>query len=152
MGKLNMAAVFLMLMFVSISEALVADVSKYGAKQNADIAQALTKAFKEACASTTQSKVVIPKGTYKLSTVKLEGPCKAPIEIQVQATLIASTEKTTETSWVAFNYIDHLTVSGGGVFDGQGPKVWAISQCGHVQPKVSGRMNPKACTAPVAAH
>ena len=27
----------------------------------------------------------------------------------------------------------------------------AISQCDHVQPMVSGTMNPKACTAPVAA-
>ncbi|KAI9176828.1 hypothetical protein LWI28_007626 [Acer negundo] len=125
MGKLNMAAVFLMLMYVSISKALVVDISKHGARQNADIAQSLTLAFKEACASTTESKVLIPKGTYKLSAVKLEGPCKAPIEIQVQATLIASTEKTTEPSWVAFSHIDHLTVSGGGVFDGQGSKAWA---------------------------
>ncbi|TXG55485.1 hypothetical protein EZV62_020741 [Acer yangbiense] len=124
MGKLNIAAVFLMLMFVSISEALVVDISKHGARQNADIAQALTKAFKEACASTTKSKVVIPKGTYKLSAVKLLGPCKAPIEIQVQATLIASTEKITEPCWVSFNHVDNLTVSGGGVFDGKGPKVW----------------------------
>ncbi|KAI9176354.1 hypothetical protein LWI28_019100 [Acer negundo] len=128
MGKLYTAAVFLMLMFVTISEALVVDISKHGARQNADIAQALTLAFKEACASTTESKVLIPKGTYKLSAVKLEGPCKAPIEIQVQATLIALTEKTTEPSWVLFNHIDHLTVSGGGVFDGQGSTAWG--KCG----------------------
>ncbi|TXG55479.1 hypothetical protein EZV62_020735 [Acer yangbiense] len=128
MGKLNMAAVFLMLMFVSISEALVVDISKHGARQNADIAQALTEAFKEACASTTESKILIPEGTYKLSAVKLLGPCKAPIEIQVQATLIASTEKITEPCWVSFNHIDNLTVSGGGVFDGQGPRVWG--KCG----------------------
>ncbi|KAI9178170.1 hypothetical protein LWI28_023520 [Acer negundo] len=128
MGKLNMAGVFLMLMFVSISEALVVDIRKHGARENADIAQALTHAFKEACASTTKSKVWIPKKTYKLSAVKLEGPCKAPIEIHVEATLIASTEKTTEPSWILFNHIDHLTVFGGGVFDGNGPKAWG--KCG----------------------
>ncbi|TXG55626.1 hypothetical protein EZV62_020882 [Acer yangbiense] len=72
-----MAAVLLMLMFVSIADA-----------------QALTSAYKEACASTTPSKVVVPKGTYNLK------------------------------SWVAFSNINGLTVSGGGVFDGQGPTAW----------------------------
>ena len=92
------------------------------------MSQALTEAFKEACACTTESKVLIPKGTYMLSAVNLLGPCKAPIEIQVQATLIALTEKTTEPCWISFNRIDKLTVSGGGVFDGQGTRSWG--KCG----------------------
>lgn len=123
-----MAVVFLMFMFLSISEAVVVHIGKYGAKPNSDIAQALTSAFKEACASPTPSKVVIPRGTFNLSPVKLHGPCKAAIEIQVQGTIIAQTEKTTDASWVSFAYIDHFTLSGGGVFDGQGPKVWG--KCG----------------------
>lgn len=36
-----MAAVFLMLMFVSISEALDVDISKHGARENADIAKVI---------------------------------------------------------------------------------------------------------------
>ncbi|TXG55627.1 hypothetical protein EZV62_020883 [Acer yangbiense] len=124
MGKLNMAAMLLMLMFVSIADAQVFDIGKYGGKPNSDIAQALTSAYKEACASTTPSKVVVPKGTYNLSPVNFEGPCKAPIEFQFQGTFIAATEKTTEESWVAFSNINGLTVSGGGVFDGQGPTAW----------------------------
>ncbi|KAK2648543.1 hypothetical protein Ddye_016032 [Dipteronia dyeriana] len=128
MGKLSMAAMLLILMFVSIVEAQVFDIGKYGGKPNSDIAQALTSAYKEACASTTPSKVVVPKGTYNLSPVKFEGPCKAPIEFQIQGTIIAATEKTTEPSWVRFSHIDKLTVSGGGVFDGLGPKAWG--RCG----------------------
>ncbi|KAK3184483.1 hypothetical protein Dsin_031769 [Dipteronia sinensis] len=220
MGKLNMAATLLMLMFVSIVEAQVFDIGKYGGAPNSDIAQALISAYKEACASTSPSKVVVPKGTYNLSPVTFEGPCKAPIEFQIQGTLIAATEKTTEPSWVSFNHIDKLTVSGGGVFDGLGPKAWgtcgrnaycknlpivpskvkisgvtfknikgtsstpiavklscssgfpcqgveiadidltytgkeapaALSQCINVQPKVSGKMNPPACNAPISAN
>ncbi|KAL5798052.1 hypothetical protein ACOSQ2_002872 [Xanthoceras sorbifolium] len=129
MGKLNMAAMFLMLMFVSIAEAQVFDIGKYGGKPNSNIAQALTSAFTEACASTTPSKVLVPKGTYNLSPVKISGPCKAPIEIQVHGIIIAQTENDPATTWVSFQYIDHLTLSGGGVFDGQGHKVWG--KCGN---------------------
>ncbi|KAL5798051.1 hypothetical protein ACOSQ2_002871 [Xanthoceras sorbifolium] len=129
MGKLNMAAMFMMLMFVSIAEAQVFDIGKYGGKPNSNIAQALTSAFTEACASTTPSKVLVPKGTYNLSPVKISGPCKAPIEIQVHGTIIAQTENDPATTWVSFQYIDHLTLSGGGVFDGQGHKVWG--KCGN---------------------
>ncbi|TXG55486.1 hypothetical protein EZV62_020742 [Acer yangbiense] len=114
----------LMLIFVSIADAQVFYIGKYGGKPNSDIAQALTSAYKEACASTTPSKVVVPKGRYNLSPVNFEGPCRAPIEFQFQDTFIAATEKTTEDSWVAFSRIDRITVSGGGVFDGQGPTAW----------------------------
>lgn len=83
-------------------------------------------AWKEACASPNASKVLIPKGTYLLNPITLEGPCKASIKIQVQGIIKAPIDisKFKEPSWVTFNRIDHFELYGGGVFDGQGAAVW----------------------------
>nr|POE76426.1 exopolygalacturonase [Quercus suber]POE76427.1 exopolygalacturonase [Quercus suber] len=79
-------------------QASIFDVKQYGAKANADITQALTKAWKAACASTGQSKVVVPGGTFMLGVVPLEGPCKGPIELQVIGTLQAPEQQSGD-SW-----------------------------------------------------
>ncbi|TYH28536.1 hypothetical protein ES288_A02G151100v1 [Gossypium darwinii] len=42
-------------------------------------------------------------------TATLDGPCKAPIELQVEGT----------PKWIAFNRIENLKLSSGGLFDGQ---------------------------------
>ena len=85
-------------------------------------------AWKDACASATASKVVVPKGTFKLSGATLQGPCKAPIEFNLEGTLQAPAVggagfKPGDT-WVAFEHVDFLTVSGTGTFDGQGQSAW----------------------------
>jgi polygalacturonase len=89
--------------------------------------KALTSAWNEACASTTAAKIVIPAGTYQLNGIELKGPCKAPIELQVDGTIQAPADpsviKGTE-QWFKFLYMDHLTLSGKGVFDGQGATVY----------------------------
>ncbi|KAH7576654.1 hypothetical protein JRO89_XS01G0125200 [Xanthoceras sorbifolium] len=113
MGNLNMVAM-LLLLIVSTAKAHVFDVCKY-----------------EACESPTPSKVLIPKGTFLLGQVKLEGPCKAALELEVQGTVIAKTEPGTmkeQGSWVTFERINGFTMFGGGTFDGQGPKAWGT--CG----------------------
>ncbi|CAN4084592.1 unnamed protein product [Withania somnifera] len=87
--KLSFAFI-LMLFLTRLGEAQqqVFDVTKFGATTNGDISKVLMDAFKEACAATSPSTIVIPKGTYPMNQVKLQGPCKAPLELQVQATLI----------------------------------------------------------------
>ncbi|KAK2654415.1 hypothetical protein Ddye_014271 [Dipteronia dyeriana] len=128
MRNLNMSALLFLMLIVSTAKAqpaVVFDIFKYGAKPNTDITEAFSSAFKEACASPTRSKVLIPKGTFQLGGVCLEGPCKAAVEIEVQATLTALTDKpTADGNWVSFKDIDGFTLSGGGTFDGQGPKAW----------------------------
>ncbi|KAL5861775.1 hypothetical protein ACOSQ4_003071 [Xanthoceras sorbifolium] len=135
MGKLNMATMLLMLslLFVSIAKAeTVFDIRSYGGKPNRDILLPLLDAFGDACESPTPSKVLIPKGTFLLSQVSLDGPCRKPVEVQVQGNLIAQTEpedlNQEDSSWITFDHIDHLTLSGGGTLDGQGPKAWGT--CG----------------------
>ncbi|KAJ8532012.1 hypothetical protein K7X08_011935 [Anisodus acutangulus] len=58
-----------------------------------------------------------------MAQVKLQGPCKAPLELQVQATLKANADPkqlSADIEWLTVNYIDRFTLSGGGIFDGQG--------------------------------
>ncbi|GMY24999.1 exopolygalacturonase [Fagus crenata] len=83
MGKnLSIATICLLVLLASIVHANVFDVKTYGAQPNADITQALSNAWKDACAAIGSSKVVVPVGTYKLGLVSLKGPCKGPIEVQ----------------------------------------------------------------------
>ncbi|PKI69743.1 hypothetical protein CRG98_009899 [Punica granatum] len=93
--------------------------------------QTLMSVWKLACASTSPSKIVIPKGTFLLGEVKIQGPCKAPVEIQVQGTVKAPADPSSfkTDGWLTFNYIDKFTLSGGGVFDGQGKIAWEQNDC-----------------------
>ncbi|KAL3572987.1 hypothetical protein D5086_026891 [Populus alba] len=57
--------------------------------------------------------------------LKFEGPCTAPVTLKVQGTLKAPSDpKRLRDDWVAFRNVEGLTVSGGGIFDGQGAIAW----------------------------
>ncbi|KAE8710678.1 Polygalacturonase [Hibiscus syriacus] len=81
-------------------------VAKFGTKAdlNTDLSKPLLDAWKEACGSTTPTTIVIPKGTYLLSQVMLEGSCKAPIELQLEGNVKAPADPKAfkEPKWVAF--------------------------------------------------
>ncbi|XP_075663862.1 exopolygalacturonase-like [Castanea sativa] len=132
MGKnLSIATISLLLVLASTNAQQVFDVKSYGAQPNADITQALTKAWKAACA-VAGSKVVISAGVYKLGLVTLLGPCKGAIEFNLQGTLQAPLDVASfngKDAWVVFQHIDGLTVSGGGVFDGKGQQAWQKNTC-----------------------
>ncbi|XWS47341.1 hypothetical protein CRYUN_Cryun14cG0144100 [Craigia yunnanensis] len=135
--ELNIAVIsVVLLLFTSTAKAqsgVLDVVAKFGAKadEKTDLSQPLLDAWKEACASTTPTKILIPKGTYLLSKANLDGPCKAHIELQVQGTVKAPADPSAfkEPNWVVFNHIDGFTMSGGGVFDGQGPAAWGKNTC-----------------------
>ncbi|KAL6288460.1 hypothetical protein ACE6H2_005970 [Prunus campanulata] len=134
--KLSLLAMLLFLLLASIAKAhaSVFDVTSatYGATPGSDVSNALAKAWSDACASPSTSKVVVPSGTYKLKEANFRGPCKAPIEMQVQGTLQAPADAgqlTRPDTWVGFQYIDMLTLSGGGTFDGQGALAWSQNDC-----------------------
>ncbi|KAK5818145.1 hypothetical protein PVK06_023078 [Gossypium arboreum] len=101
-------------------------VAKFGAKadEKTDLSKPLLDAWKEACASTSPAKIVIPKAT-------LDGPCKAPIELQVEATVKAPANPGAfkEPKWIAFNRIENFKLFGGGVFDGQGTTTYKREGC-----------------------
>ncbi|EXC34923.1 hypothetical protein L484_020040 [Morus notabilis] len=128
--KLNIIGAYFLSLLLALASArkpLVFDVTTYGAQLNMDITQALSNAWKDACASPIRGKVLIPRGTYKLSRATLEGPCKVPIKVQLQGTLRAPTDPSgfnEGDGWVTFRNVDGLTLAGGGTFDGQGSAVW----------------------------
>ncbi|KAJ4825117.1 hypothetical protein Tsubulata_038850, partial [Turnera subulata] len=84
----------------------------------------------------TPSKVLIPGGKYTLGAAELLGPCKAPIELQVEGKVMAPAQPKGE-SWVTFQRIDGLTLSGKGSFNGQGHIAWASNNC-HKNPACKG--------------
>ena len=95
--------------------------------------KALKSAWKDACTSTTPSKVVVPSGWYKLQQIDLEGPCNAPIEVQVRGKILAPKDPyhlNGQDQWVRFQYINFFTLSGRGTFDGQGEMAWKQNDCG----------------------
>ena len=92
-------------------------------------------AWKAACASPTPSKVLVPKGTYNLRAVKLIGPCKSKVTIELLGNFKASSDPAQfkgEDAWFKAERIDGLTITahkGAGVFDGQGQVAWKKNDC-----------------------
>ncbi|XP_050281109.1 exopolygalacturonase-like [Quercus robur] len=132
MGEnLSIVTISLLLFLASTNAVQVFDIKSYGGQPNADITQALTKAWTAACA-VAGSKVVISTGTYKLGLVTLLGPCKGAIEFNLQGTLEAPSDVASfkgKDFWVSFQHIDSLTMSGGGIFDGKGQTAWQKNNC-----------------------
>ncbi|KAJ1415514.1 Pectin lyase fold/virulence factor [Sesbania bispinosa] len=131
--KLSITTVVLFIFLYGTAQSIVLDIKKFGGSPNTDITQALLNAWKEACASTTATKIVIPNGTYKMNAVYAKGPCKAPVEIQVDGTIQAPANPEALNGayeWVKFEYVDFLTLSGKGTFDGQGTTAWKQNDCG----------------------
>ncbi|MFQ6621108.1 hypothetical protein Gotur_003138 [Gossypium turneri] len=62
------------------------------------------------------------KADEKTDLTTLDGPCKAPIELQVEGTVKAPADPGAfkEPKWIAFNRIENFKLFSGGLFDGQG--------------------------------
>lgn len=124
----------LVLAFTPVHSSDFFDVTsaKYGGKPNTDITKALLNAWTDACASPWESTIYVPKGTYGLKGAIFVGHCKAPIELQVEGTLQAPEDTgqvTSPDTWVGFRYLNRLTLSGGGTFDGRGALSWKQNDC-----------------------
>lgn len=94
--------------------------------------QALMAAWKAACDAPSPSTVIVPKGSFALGQVILDGPCKAPITVHVDGTLEAPSTAQNfkpELGWVSFNKLNGFSLVGKGVFDGNGAASWT-NRCG----------------------
>ncbi|XP_027925488.1 polygalacturonase-like [Vigna unguiculata] len=132
---MKFSMIILFFCFITFSFDLVQSenlqISQFGGKQNTNIAKALISAWTQACASTSAVKIVIPKGTYQMTHVKLKGPCKAPIELYVDGTIKAPVkpQDVGGDEILRIDYVNALTISGNGVFDGQGAYAWKQNDC-----------------------
>ncbi|KAL4319724.1 hypothetical protein GQ457_18G004390 [Hibiscus cannabinus] len=108
-------------------------VEKFGAKADevTDLSKPFLDAWKEACGSKTPTTILIPKGKYLLSRANVQGPCNAPVELQVEGTIKAPPQPKAfkEPTWVTFFRIQNLRIFGRGVFDGQGKVAYAREGC-----------------------
>ncbi|KAB1208700.1 hypothetical protein CJ030_MR6G006741 [Morella rubra] len=111
------------------------NVKNFGAKADgkSDDSRAFTSAWKEVCGSPNPSSLLIPKGKYMVGPTMFQGPCKAPVRFQVQGNVLAPVDLNvfkSQSTWISFQNVDRLTVSGGGSFDGQGtPAMWSKNEC-----------------------
>ncbi|XP_059664501.1 polygalacturonase-like [Cornus florida] len=123
--RLSIKAISLLLILAHVAEGGDFDVTKYGAKPNCDVKQALMSAWKEACLCPTPSTVTIPPGVFPCSPVVLEGPCKAPIGVVLKGNLKAPGLAQIPTdAWIVFQKVNGFTLSGGGSVDGMGADAW----------------------------
>ncbi|CAA7036988.1 unnamed protein product [Microthlaspi erraticum] len=109
------------------------DVRSYGARGDGktDNTIAFSKAWKEACAWRGNPRVYVPFGTFYLGGVTFTGPCKSRISFIIKGTLLApkNANLIKQDTWIIFKYVDYLTVSGGGILDGQGSYSWPRNDC-----------------------
>lgn len=137
--KLVCLCIFLFFVFDGVAPARASgtyNVRDFGAKADGatDDSQAFLAAWKQACNSSGQTKVLVPVGTYFLNPVEFSGPCPAVQNLifQIQGTAKATTDLNKykqSRGWVAFSFVDHLTLTGGGTFDGQGAVSWPLNNC-----------------------
>lgn len=84
----------------------------------------------------------VPFGTFYLGGVTFAGPCKSRISFIIKGTLLApkNANLIKQDTWIIFKYVDFLTVSGGGILDGQGSYSWPLNNC---------RRNPNCWALPM---
>ncbi|KAG5402370.1 hypothetical protein BRARA_D02544 [Brassica rapa] len=110
-------------------------VSDFGAKGDGktDDTQAFVNAWKKACSSSGAVNLLVPEGkTYFLKSLRLNGPCKSVLTVQILGTLSASQQRSDYedlSKWITFDGVNSLTVDGGatGTVNGNGETWWENS-------------------------
>ncbi|CAL5184354.1 unnamed protein product [Lathyrus oleraceus] len=112
----------------------VVNVMSLGAKPDGkfDCTEAFMGAWREACHSNVQARLLIPRGTFLVSTMFFAGPCQTPgpVTIQVIGTVLATGDISDYVNgeWLMFRDIAGIKLIGGGIFDGNGKAAWQFSQ------------------------
>ncbi|GMY39182.1 Glyco_hydro_28 domain-containing protein [Fagus crenata] len=78
-----------------------------------------------ACEFSGSVNFLIPKGTYLIGPIQFAGPCH-------NGYLKATTDLSKygfSAGWVEFGWVEGLSLTGGGTFDGQGATAWPYNNC-----------------------
>ncbi|KAG9456647.1 hypothetical protein H6P81_001155 [Aristolochia fimbriata] len=111
------------------------NVRSYGARGNGrtDDSKAFLQAWKLACMSTSRkADIYVPRANYLVGPLSFRGPCKpASILFHMEGNLKGTTnlKKYDKDVWVEFIWVNGLTLTGGGTFDGQGASSWPFNSC-----------------------
>ncbi|VFQ82684.1 unnamed protein product [Cuscuta campestris] len=109
------------------------NVLDYGAVADgvSENSPAFLRAWEDACRHPGKSRVIVPKGTFKIWSTTFVGPCLGPISFVIEGVLRAPTHPSEFRSdtWLGFRYVDRLSVKGGGYLDGQGHAAWPFNDC-----------------------
>ncbi|KAK4489083.1 hypothetical protein RD792_004877 [Penstemon davidsonii] len=126
---------FLLSIFCIAQGALTYNVIKFAAKPDGitDATQAFLKAWTSGCTAMEASTIYVPKGRYLLKAVEFRGPCKNPIKVQIDGTLIAAMDYWALGNsgyWILFIQVNRLAVIGAGSIDAKGAGFWACRKSG----------------------
>ncbi|KAJ4827051.1 hypothetical protein Tsubulata_050320 [Turnera subulata] len=112
------------------------NVMDYGAAGNgvADDTLAFIKAWNATCSSSTGALLTIPKEkTFFLNPTKFTGPCKASeVTVMLSGNLVApdgpkAWKLEDKSTWLYFQGVEGMTVTGNGQINGRGKGWWDIS-------------------------
>uniref|UniRef100_A0A1D1YA19 Exopolygalacturonase n=1 Tax=Anthurium amnicola TaxID=1678845 RepID=A0A1D1YA19_9ARAE len=146
MAKLQSLHLLLLLVvhFFPPARAVVYNIVGLGARADgwADSSSALLRAWGLACRSPQPATVYVPAGRFLLSKAAFSGPCRSPVTVRMDGTLVApsyygSSHDSSHEKWIEFDGVDGLSVYGG-VLDGRGAALWTC--------KASGRSCPAGIT------
>ncbi|XP_073116247.1 polygalacturonase-like [Elaeis guineensis] len=131
-------AFLLIILFIcSFTSAMAAyNIADFGAKPDGqtDSAKPLLNAWAAACGSNEPATIIVPTGRFLLSQALFQGPCKnSNIRIFISGTIVAPSGYGSNTAWIAFNYVQGLSIFGG-TLDGQGQSFWACKLAGQSCP------------------
>ncbi|KAJ0102401.1 hypothetical protein Patl1_04043 [Pistacia atlantica] len=128
--------VFLALFIIEVhvqAQNLIFNVVKYGARPDgiSDNTKAFNIAWNKACSSEGGNVVLVPNGLFLVGPLFLNGPCKGPITFHIQGILRAPADASSrdQDHWISFQYVDGLSIYGGGSLDGQGSSAWSYNTC-----------------------
>ncbi|XP_051179282.1 probable polygalacturonase At1g80170 isoform X2 [Lolium perenne] len=92
-----------------------------------DDAKAFAATWNATCRDSSSPTMVIPGGrTFLLSQIRLNGPCKSPVTVQLDGNIVAPNAiwTTTAANLLTFYRVNNLTVNGSGQMDGNGAIWW----------------------------
>ncbi|KAJ4966879.1 hypothetical protein NE237_018728 [Protea cynaroides] len=120
------------------SRGMVFDVTNFGAvcDGKTDNNKAFLAAWDAACKFPGPSTFYIPEGNYYFTPVTFLGPCYNQLSphVKIRGNLIApSGWANSNTTWIVFETLSQLHISGGGVgtMNGKGDTIWMAPRCSH---------------------
>ncbi|WMV59369.1 hypothetical protein MTR67_052754 [Solanum verrucosum] len=124
---------------ILIPSCLAYNVVSFGARGDGrtDSTSAFLRAWSSACHSTSQPNVYIPRGTYLVRTLNLNGPCKRRIEFRIDGTLVAPVNYNAignSEFWIMFYKVSGLNVYGGTI-NAKGHGYWSCRKGGGTCPQ-----------------